>query len=69
MVSVLPQDAATGLERPCVVDGGAPAARGDWVRVAPGCKGIERVEANFEGRAFAPHRHDTYAIGLTTRGV
>lgn len=30
---------------------------------------MERVEAFFGGRAFEPHRHDTYAIGMTTRGV
>jgi AraC-like DNA-binding protein len=34
---------------------------------APG--GFERVEACFSGLAFAPHRHDTYAIGVTLRGV
>ena len=34
-----------------------------------GAAGIERVEAFFGGRAFEPHRHDTYAIGVTTRGV
>ena len=31
--------------------------------------GIERLEARFSGPAFAPHRHDTYAIGLTLAGV
>lgn len=31
--------------------------------------GIERLEAHFAGRAYAPHRHDTYAIGLTLSGV
>jgi AraC-like DNA-binding protein len=31
--------------------------------------GIERIEARFFGRAFAPHRHDTYAIGVTLNGV
>lgn len=34
---------------------------------APG--GFERVEACFSGVAFAPHRHDTYAIGVTLEGV
>jgi len=28
-----------------------------------------RIEASFCGRAFAPHRHDTYAIGITLSGV
>ena len=31
--------------------------------------GIERLEARFPGRAFAPHRHDTYAVGVTLSGV
>lgn len=30
---------------------------------------IERIEACFKGAAFAPHRHDTYAIALTLAGV
>jgi AraC-like DNA-binding protein len=39
----------------------------NWVVRAPG--GVERIEARFRGRAFAPHRHDTYAIGITLEGV
>ncbi|MDJ1156977.1 AraC family transcriptional regulator [Chelatococcus sp. SYSU_G07232] len=27
------------------------------------------MEAHFYGRAYAPHRHDTYAIGITLSGV
>lgn len=27
------------------------------------------MEAHFSGKPFAPHRHDTYAIGLTVAGV
>ena len=34
-----------------------------------GSDGIERLEAHFRGQAFAPHRHDTYAIGITLAGV
>lgn len=34
---------------------------------APG--DFERIEACFSGAAFAPHRHDTYAIGVTLEGV
>jgi AraC-like DNA-binding protein len=34
-----------------------------------GAGDLERVEACFSGRAFAPHRHDVYAIGITLRGV
>jgi AraC-like DNA-binding protein len=40
---------------------------GDWVVRAPGV--VDRIEARFSGTAYAPHRHDTYAIGLTLRGV
>jgi AraC-like DNA-binding protein len=51
------------LERSC------SPADGDWIRIAPSCPGLERVEAFFAGHAFAPHRHDTYAIGVTLAGV
>jgi AraC-like DNA-binding protein len=50
------------LERSCGFPGGA-------IRVGSGAHGIERVEAFFTGRAFEPHRHDTYAIGVTVHGV
>ena len=30
---------------------------------------IERLEGRFSGAAYAPHRHDTYAIGVTLGGV
>jgi AraC-like DNA-binding protein len=39
------------------------------IRVGPPAKGIERARAFFRGRPFAPHRHDTYGIGITTAGV
>ena len=45
------------------------AASGDRFMAAPGAEGIERLEAHLHGLAFAPHRHDTYAIGLTVSGV
>lgn len=38
-----------------------------WLLKAPGS--LNRVEACFTGAAYAPHRHDTYAIGLTLSGV
>lgn len=34
---------------------------------APGSLG--RIEARFCGAAFTPHRHDTYAVGITLEGV
>ena len=55
--------AGAGLERSC--DG--PAR--EWIISAPACPGIERIEACFIGDAFAPHRHDTYALGVTLDGV
>jgi AraC-like DNA-binding protein len=50
------------LERSC-------AERSDWIRLGGGAEGIERAEASFTAQAFSPHRHDTYAIGITTGGV
>lgn len=38
-----------------------------WLFKAPGP--LDRIEACFAGTAYAPHRHDTYAIGLTLAGV
>ncbi len=55
--------AAPRLERSC------GAAVADWIRIAPSCRGFERIEASFSGHAFDPHRHDTYAIGFTIQGV
>lgn len=40
---------------------------GFWLSKAPGA--VERVEACFAGAAYAPHRHDTYAIGVTHKGI
>jgi AraC-like DNA-binding protein len=39
------------------------------IRIASGGKGIERLEARLYGQAYSPHRHDTYAIGITLSGV
>jgi AraC-like DNA-binding protein len=52
-----------GLERSC--DG-----RGaEKIISAPPFPGVERIEARFFGAAFEPHRHDTYALGVTLDGV
>jgi len=48
-----------------VVVSGAPAANS--VVRAPGA--LDRFDANLHGAAFAPHRHDTYAICVTLGGV
>ncbi|MEY2759893.1 MAG: hypothetical protein RIR33_3671 [Pseudomonadota bacterium] len=43
------------------------AERGkNWFVEAPG--DIQRIEACLTGVAFAPHRHDTYTIGVTLGG-
>nr|WP_037135349.1 AraC family transcriptional regulator [Rhizobium leucaenae] len=52
-----------GLERSCTM----PEA--NRIVSAPAYPGIERIQAQFRGDAFEPHRHDTYALGVTIRGV
>ncbi len=46
-----------------------PRARPDWLKRADPIDGLERIEAWFHGKAYAMHRHDTYAIGRTLAGV
>ncbi len=58
----LTEDAAINLERLC----GSP---GDGIRVAAPVDGIERIEARLHGKVFEPHRHDTYALGVTLGGI
>lgn len=41
----------------------------DRIDTATLCDGLARAEARLSGRAFSPHRHDSYAIGYTTTGV
>ncbi len=43
--------------------------RSDSIRFGPSAHGIERAEVYLSTCAFEPHRHDTYAIGMTTAGV
>jgi AraC-like DNA-binding protein len=50
----------------CSSSGARKMAR---ISIGQGCDGIERLQARFRGRAFSPHRHDTYAIGITLAGV
>lgn len=44
-----------------------PEAAG--ISVAPPSPGIARIAARIHGQAYAPHRHDTYSLGITLRGV
>lgn len=57
------------LEGLCQHASARGGAGGRGVRIGCGAEGIERLEASFAGQAFSPHRHDTYAIGMTLRGV
>jgi AraC-like DNA-binding protein len=50
------------LERSC-------GRRPDSIRLGPSLPGLERAEVQLSGRPFEPHRHDTYAVGVTTAGV
>jgi AraC-like DNA-binding protein len=63
MQSERSKSGGVGLERSC---GESPA---DWLRSTDPENGVELLEAWFHGPAYHKHRHDTYAICLTTRGV
>jgi AraC-like DNA-binding protein len=41
----------------------------DSIRFGAGADGLERAEVHLAAWAFEPHRHDTYAVGVTTSGV
>jgi AraC-like DNA-binding protein len=53
---------ADRLERSC-------DRRRDSIRFGASAPGLERAEVYLTTCAFEPHRHDTYAIGVTTAGV
>src|SRR5437867_4487475 len=53
---------ADRLERSC-------NRRRDSIRFGASTLGLERAEVFLTTCAFEPHRHDTYAIGITTAGV
>jgi AraC-like DNA-binding protein len=57
------------LEGLCEAVSADPRSRRGRVRYGSGIAGIERLEARFAHQAFSPHRHDTYAIGITISGV
>lgn len=54
------KNSGIGLERLC---------RQDWMHSSQTEYGVEFLEAWFQGNAYQKHRHDTYAICLTTAGV
>ncbi|MCD2174439.1 AraC family transcriptional regulator [Rhizobium sp. C4] len=39
------------------------------IDVAPPSSGLQRIGARFFGTGYAPHRHDTYSLGITLSGV
>jgi AraC-like DNA-binding protein len=63
---VMPRTLATadpgGLER-------SGTARPDSIRFGAGSPGLDRAEVSLSRTAFEPHRHDRYALGITTGGV
>lgn len=63
MTEDLSGEASQGLEHLCTL----PA--GNRIVAAPAYPGIERIQAQFHGDVFEPHRHDTYALGVTLGGV
>jgi AraC-like DNA-binding protein len=54
--------AAARLERSC-------GRRAGWIASSGPVGGVERLCAWFPDRGYARHRHDTYAIGTTDRGI
>jgi len=41
----------------------------EWVRYRAGTDGVELLEASFDRHIYERHIHETYAIGVTRRGV
>lgn len=54
------KNSGIGLERLCAQD---------WMQSTQTEYGVEFFEAWFAGKAYQKHRHDTYAICLTTTGI
>ncbi len=52
-----------------ILQGPASPSRSDSIRFAEGAPGLERAEVYLSSYSYAPHRHYTYAIGMTTAGV
>jgi AraC-like DNA-binding protein len=64
MVAVV---AAALLERSCMSSAGSP--RADFIATDHPFAGIQRLRAGFFGHAYDPHRHETYAVGVTECGI
>lgn len=55
------------LERSCAGENSK-----DWITLGPEhetTQGFQRIEAQFAGHGYDPHRHDTYSFGCTLAGV
>ena len=63
MLSDRSRASGVGLERSC------SESPTDWMYSTVADEGVECLEAWFQGNAYHKHRHDTYAICLTTSGV
>lgn len=59
----LGKEPVPGLERLC--EGGA----GEHILHDAALDGVERIEAAIARYSYEPHRHDTYAIGVTLQGA
>ncbi len=57
------------LEGLCGIDSAQAADGANAIELGSSAPGLERLEARFANLAYAPHRHDTYAIGVTLSGV
>src|SRR5215467_4349847 len=44
-------------------------ATGDYLVLDEPRAGLQRLVAQFRGHAYDPHRHESYAIGITDWGV
>lgn len=65
----LPRGSERRLEGLCESNADGDCRAGTRITIGRGSEGIERLEARLVGQAFSPHRHDTYAIGITLSGV
>ena len=69
MAQHVTRSAGEGLEGSCSPGRAPGSGPSGWLRSSGPFGGVERIEAWFAGQAFAKHRHDTYAIGLTLAGI
>lgn len=69
-IVALPPSSRHDGDRVCA--SGLPARlerSGDWIEQALPVQGIARLRAGLKSRPYSRHRHDTYSISVTRRGV